>query len=482
MRTCFFTHFGLFSYSCQPMQNSFNTPQTLAATYEDSRLVRLWRNWLAVAGTAPLDKWLKHSLRELSGLYPSAKEKEQRNQLSLADQACFTLAMNNALRFQQLACALEVLYQVFSSKGDYGDMDWQDWDMHWQTRDLQGLSPAAFWFWIQLRVTGVCTKKNLAQLRDAQARGDFFQQLLADNYFAQQATGYLWAGLRPQWGTLIVARQKESGWSEQQTALFLQQQTTTPPLWLRVQSAQLPEEIVASLLAQGVNAALDEQNGIYVRGGRGINTTSDYKQGAIEIQDLASQFIAQAVAVKPGQKIWDACAGAGGKTLAIATRMNNKGVMVATDLHDYKLEELKRRVKRANVFNVRTFSWNGEEPLRLPKEVAQQQGFDWVLVDVPCSSSGTWRRNPDARWRFDETDTNELIQLQQKILQNAAPAVRKGGGALVYATCSWQLSENEEQVKWFLQAHPEFSLEFQRILGAPEVDADTMFVSVLKRQ
>jgi 16S rRNA (cytosine967-C5)-methyltransferase len=133
------------------------------------------------------------------------------------------------------------------------------------------------------------------------------------------------------------------------------------------------------------------------------------------------------------------------------------------------------------VFNVRVFTWSGAEPLRLPKEAAQQKGFDWVLIDAPCSSAGTWRRNPDARWRFDPADTLELVHLQQQLLGNAAPAVRVGG-RLVYATCSWQVSENEQQVDWFLAQHPEFALESQQILGAPELDSDTMFVAVLVRR
>lgn len=454
-----------------------------AAIYGDSRLIRLWRNWLSVAGTMPLDKWLKSNLRELASVSQATTSEAKRSSapghLSLADQAGLTHAMNNALRFQQLASALEVIYQAFLRTGSNAEMDWLEWDSHWQTRDLQNISPAAFWYWIQLRVTTVSTWQNTAQLRDAQTRGEFFQQLLAQNYFAQKNTDYLWAGLRPLWAPLIDARKNISQWTEQQLNLFVQQQTLNPPLWLRVQTDQPLPEITASLNAQGVKARLDEQHGIFLSGGKGINTAHEYKNGAIEIQDLASQLIARAVAVKPGQKVWDTCAGAGGKTLAIAAPMNNKGALVATDLHEYKLEELKRRVKRAGIFNVRTFSWNGEEPLRLPKEVAQQQGFDWVLIDAPCSSSGTWRRNPDARWRFDEADTQELIQLQRKILCNAVPAVRKGG-CLVYATCSWQVSENEAQVSWLLQEFPQFELQFQHMLGAPELDADTMFVALLK--
>jgi 16S rRNA (cytosine967-C5)-methyltransferase len=457
--------------------------------YEDSRLVRLWRNWLAAAGKMPLDKWLRQHLRELAGNKPGKSGKGAATlstaPLSLTDQANLTEAMNNALRFQQLASALEFAFCESVLHNRHNPIDWLEWDNQWQPAELQSLPISAFWYWIQLRIVGSQAKQNPAQLPDAQAREAFFARLLNGNYFAQTEAAYLWNGLRPQWKPLIGQRKNASGWSDPQVAQFLRLQTITPPLWLRIQSRapdkrETIKDIHEQLLSQGVHAEIDVEHGIYVQGGRGINTTREYQSGDIEIQDLASQLIAHSVEVTSGQKVWDACAGAGGKTLAIATRMNNKGALVATDLHDYKLEELKRRVKRAGIFNVRAFSWNGEEPLRLPKEIAQQQGFDWVLVDAPCSSSGTWRRNPDARWRFDGADTQELIQLQRKILRNAAAAVREGG-SLVYATCSWQVSENEAQVNWFIQEQPQFSVHYQRILGAPELNSDTMFVAVLTR-
>jgi 16S rRNA (cytosine967-C5)-methyltransferase len=469
------------------MQISMSPINSDGAIYEDSRLVRLWRNWLSAAGKMPLDKWLRQNLRELAG-NKSQKTKNRpasfpATQLSIVDQANLTEAMNNALRFQQLACALEFAFR--NNVLDNNPIDWLEWDHHWQPEELQSLSISAFWYWIQLRVVGRRAKQNPTQLPDAQAREVFFARLLGSNYFAQTEAAYLWNGLRPQWQPLISQRKNASSWSDLQVAQFLRLQTITPPLWLRLQSCETVKretikDIHEQLLSQSVHAEIDIEHGIYVHGGRGINTTREYQSGDIEIQDLASQLIARSVDVTSGQKIWDACAGAGGKTLAIATRMNNKGALVATDLHEYKLEELKRRVKRAGIFNVRAFSWNGEEPLRLPKEIAQQQGFDWVLVDAPCSSSGTWRRNPDARWRFDEVDTQELIQLQRKILRNAATAVREGG-SLVYATCSWQVSENEAQVNWFIQDQSQFSVQYQRILGAPELNSDTMFVAVLKR-
>ncbi|WP_323814506.1 RsmB/NOP family class I SAM-dependent RNA methyltransferase [Cellvibrio sp. NN19] len=475
------------------MQSSAQTSSNTltAAQYEDSRLVPLWRSWCEVAGSIPLDKWLKNSVRQFAHSGPTSKpeydEVKKHNKFKApktaatyaraeaADVAMLSLAMFSALRFQQLATALEFAYRNQSDA-----IDWLKWDLEWQHRDVQSIAPVALWYWIQLRATGSQPKKNLAQLRDAEARREFFDWFVQQATMANMPVFLLWHGLRPQWGELLISRQQASEWSDQLLQQFIQQQVTTPPLWLRVQKNADLEQVLDGLQKQGVNASLNEKNQLFALGGTGIHTTSEYKNGLVEIQDIASQQIALSVAAKPGQKVWDACAGAGGKTLAIASQMNNKGAVVSTDLHEYKLDELKRRVKRADIFNVRAFTWDGLEPLRLPKEIAQQRGFDWVLIDAPCSSAGTWRRNPDARWRFDTHDTNELIQLQRQLLANAAPAVRTDGN-LVYATCSWQVSENEQQIDWFLKQNPEFTLQSQRILGVPELDSDTMFVAVLNR-
>jgi 16S rRNA (cytosine967-C5)-methyltransferase len=278
----------------------------------------------------------------------------------------------------------------------------------------------------------------------------------------------------------LLQRSKQSDWSNEQLINFVTKQNEIPPLWLRAQRGKTIEEVSNELHKAGVNVGISSSGNLFAQGGKGISSTDTYKNGCVEIQDLASQQIATAVDFKIGDKIWDCCAGAGGKTVAIASRMNNKGVLVATDLHGYKLEEIKRRAKRAEISTVRTFEWNGDEPLRLPKEIAQQQGFDWVLVDAPCTSSGTWRRNPDARWRFSSVDSQELQLIQRKILTNAVSAVR-AKGYLVYATCSWQVSENEEQVAWFLEHNSDFSLQSQTLLGSPLQDSDTMFVAVLQK-
>jgi len=434
-----------------------------------------WRELMSEGSLPALDRWLKARHKQLKF---EARHTETN---VLPSSLAVSAALMEGVRFLQWVTAMEQGYQQQELIADLGQ-----WDAEWTLAHARKIPVMPFWYWVDLRVNGTETKapKNL---RDAQERADFFTQWQAkqaanETEDAQVSAEFLlWQGLRPQWLPLLQARAATSGWTQAQLHEFIAMQTRVPPLWLRKQSEKPVEDLVKTLRNEGVDAALTEEGYLFAQGGKGLNTTDCYKNGWVEIQDLASQQIALAVDFKPGQKIWDACAGTGGKTLAIASRMNNKGALIATDLHEYKLDELKRRTKRAQFHTVRHFVWEGDAPLRLPKEIAQQQGFDWVLVDAPCSSSGTWRRNPDARWRLSVEDTAELIELQRQILTQAAVGVR-AGGHLVYASCSWQLSENEEQVAWFLQEHPEFSLHSQRILGAPLEDADTMFVAVLKKQ
>ncbi|RYY75524.1 MAG: RsmB/NOP family class I SAM-dependent RNA methyltransferase [Gammaproteobacteria bacterium] len=429
-------------------------------------LFDLWRTWLTQNEWMPLDKWLKNHLRKNTNPKSEfASAKSNTRELSLC--------MFSAMRYFQLACALEESYQKQEM------LNWAAWDKTWVQSSAKKIPVAGFWFWIALREKN--ENAGPKALRDLTARKAWFDKL--EQYFSlseQPEEILLWSGLRPQWVPLLEERKVKSQWTDEQLTDFINQQNIAPPLWLRVQKSLPLDDVVKKLQQDSVHVELDQEGHLFARGGKHLSGAAAHKEGLVEIQDLASQQIALAVDVKPGQKVWDACAGAGGKSLAIAARMNNKGVVIATDLHGYKLEELKRRSKRAEFHNIRSFEWAGDEPLRLPKEVAQQQGFDWVLIDAPCSSAGTWRRNPDARWRLSESDTQELIALQQKILTNAVKAVR-AGGHLVYATCSWQVSENEAQVEWFIKNNPEFVLVNQTMLGAPFQDSDAMFVAVLKR-
>lgn len=177
------------------------------------------------------------------------------------------------------------------------------------------------------------------------------------------------------------------------------------------------------------------------------------KSGEVEIQDEGSQLVAMLVAARPGERVVDFCAGAGGKTLAIATQMNNRGHVVACDVSEGRLKRSAERFRRARLHNVETRLLSSETDKWVKRHKA---GFDRVLVDAPCSGTGTWRRNPDARWRApDEQGLGGLVALQARILASAARLV-KPGGRLVYATCSMLPEENEEQVAAFVAVHPAF--------------------------
>ena len=178
----------------------------------------------------------------------------------------------------------------------------------------------------------------------------------------------------------------------------------------------------------------------------------EFKQGWFEVQDQGSQLLAQLTNVKAGDRVVDFCAGAGGKTLAMAAMMQNKGSIYACDVHTKRLDNLSKRIKRAGAHNVRVHVLSSEKD----KWVKQQQGkADVVLIDAPCTGTGTWRRSPDSRWNLSQQDLNELVLLQQSILQSASRLV-KPGGRLIYATCSLLEEENELQTQSFLELNSNF--------------------------
>jgi 16S rRNA (cytosine967-C5)-methyltransferase len=215
------------------------------------------------------------------------------------------------------------------------------------------------------------------------------------------------------------------------------------------------EQAIAALASEGIEAAPTELSpwGLRVEGRRLVTTGPAFQSGLVEIQDEGSQLVALMVGAAPGMRVADWCAGAGGKTLALAMTMANKGQIVACDVSEPRLEGAVRRLRRAGVHNV-------ERHLIVPGDKwakRRAESFDRVLVDAPCTGTGTWRRNPDARLRLAERDLAELVPKQAAILAAASRLVRKGG-RLVYATCSVLVEENEAQVQAFVAAHPDFSV------------------------
>src|SRR5690606_6175620 len=172
--------------------------------------------------------------------------------------------------------------------------------------------------------------------------------------------------------------------------------------------------------------------------------TEAFKDGWFEVQDASSQLVAEYLDVKPGMRVVDACAGAGGKTLHLACLMENKGQLIALDIYANKLNELKRRAKRAEAFNIETRLVDSTKVIKKLHDKA-----DRVLIDAPCSGLGVLKRNPDAKWKLQPEFIENIKKTQQELLQQYARMV-KPGGQMVYATCSVLPSENEKQVEGFL--------------------------------
>lgn len=192
--------------------------------------------------------------------------------------------------------------------------------------------------------------------------------------------------------------------------------------------------------------------GLRILNGRISRNHPAVRDGIVEIQDEGSQLIAELCRVHPGDTVVDYCAGAGGKTLALAAHMENKGRIFAMDKNPERLENAKKRFRRANVNNVFCQEINNKW-LKRHKEFA-----DVVLVDVPCSGTGTWRRNPDMRAKFCENDLKDLLEVQAEILRTAQNLV-KSGGRLIYSTCSILKEEDEDQIENFLKEFDEFKLQ-----------------------
>jgi 16S rRNA (cytosine967-C5)-methyltransferase len=227
------------------------------------------------------------------------------------------------------------------------------------------------------------------------------------------------------------------------------------PLDLRVNIlAGTREAALASLAGAGFSATPTRHSpwGLRIEDRQPVSRTDAFMSGLIEVQDEGSQLIALLADARPGMRVADYCAGAAGKTLALAATMANRGHIVACDVSAARLEGAVRRLRRAGVHNAERHLLTAGDKWRK----RQGKSFDRVLVDAPCTGSGTWRRNPDARTRTGPDDLAELLTKQAMILAAASELVRPGG-RLVYATCSLLPEEDEMQVEAFLRQHADFA-------------------------
>ena len=223
--------------------------------------------------------------------------------------------------------------------------------------------------------------------------------------------------------------------------------------------------------------AIGTADALVLQARKNVFQTQAFKKGLFEVQDYSSQLVAPLLAPEPGMRVVDACAGGGGKTLHLAALMQGRGQLIALDTFAWKLDELKHRARRAGASNIDT------RPIENRKTIKRlYNSADRLLLDVPCSGIGVWRRNPDSKWKLTPASLESLRATQQEILQFYSPVV-KPGGRMVYATCSILPSENQEQVTRFLdsEAGKNFRLmEEKRILPQDE-GFDGFYIALLER-
>ena len=262
------------------------------------------------------------------------------------------------------------------------------------------------------------------------------------------------AGDYPEWLDSHFARTFGDARAEEGAAL-----SSRAPLDLRVNTLKTERDKAAARLSD-----LAPEPARWSPWGLRIHLTAEAKspaiqaepvflKGMVEVQDEGSQLAALFSGAKPGEHVVDLCAGAGGKTLALAAMMQNKGQIFATDSDKRRLAPIHDRLKRAGARNVQ---------VRTPKSVGGELDdlkgrIDLVLIDAPCTGTGTWRRNPDAKWRMRPGALEERVKEQAAVLERAVPLVKRGG-RIAYVTCSVLEEENGAQLRTFLARHPQFAL------------------------
>jgi len=240
------------------------------------------------------------------------------------------------------------------------------------------------------------------------------------------------------------------------------------PVDLRVNTLKATREQAAAALAEaGIDTEPTPHSplGLRVRGRPNLQASRPFRDGWVEVQDEGSQIVAALTGAKPGMAVADLCAGAGGKTLALAAQMGDRGRLCACDVEERFLDRLADRAGRAGATGIERHVLDETGDAWLS---GQADAFDRVLVDAPCTGTGTWRRSPGEKWRLTPERRDDLVKRQAMILEIAA-VLLKPGGRLVYATCSILPEENGERAGTFLTAHPGF-----RLLPAPDVWAETL--------
>lgn len=281
----------------------------------------------------------------------------------------------------------------------------------------------------------------------------------------------------PDWMDALGSEELgEALWSKEIAALNQQADVILRVNTLKTTKEKLQEELFD--LDIETDVLNHYPNALKLKERANVFSTEAFKKGHFEVQDASSQLVAEFLNVEPGMRVIDACAGAGGKTLHLAALMENKGQIIALDIYENKLNELKRRAKRNGAHNIENRVIDSTKVIKKLYDKA-----DRVLIDAPCSGLGVLRRNPDAKWKLQPEFIEKIKGTQQDILQQYSRMV-KVGGQLVYATCSILPSENQKQVERFLKsdAGEHFVLLKDKNVLAHQSGFDGFYMALLERK
>ncbi|MCE2895636.1 MAG: methyltransferase domain-containing protein [Flammeovirgaceae bacterium] len=278
----------------------------------------------------------------------------------------------------------------------------------------------------------------------------------------------------PDWLDELGVKELGTKWEKELEALNEEAKVVLRVNTIRISRNELQKQL-QELENISTDAPTDFPDALLLEERQNIFTRQQFKDGLFEVQDGGSQLIAPFLQVKPGMRVIDACAGAGGKTLHLAALMQNKGRIIALDTEEWKLDELKKRGRRAGVANVETRLIESSKTIKRLENSA-----DRLLLDVPCSGLGVLKRNPDAKWKMSLDFIEQVKELQQRILADYSSMV-KTGGEMVYSTCSLFPSENEKQVETFLKNQPQHFELLEQKTVLPSAGFDGFFMARLKK-
>ncbi len=306
---------------------------------------------------------------------------------------------------------------------------------------------------------------------------DLRKQLLEIQQEKSLESLLIFQGLDTHWVSYIEKRRRRSSWDEKALKEFLSLLSQRAPLWLKIYNSESIPAVLEEFQSKQVEIVEKDELALSVSTTKKINQFDSFLSGKFEVQDWASQQILSLYEIPAQAQVWDACAGGGGKSVQIASQLED-GKLFISDIREHKLKNTLERLKRVSFNRCQSFVWRGDDFSE--KDFLHGKLFDLIVVDAPCSSSGVLRRNPELRLKIFHSEILELRNLQLKLLCAASKHL-KVGGYLIYGTCSFFVEENEEVAEMFLNINSSFSLEIMRLHGSPYKNSDTTFSVLFKK-